>query len=66
MPGGQHQDRHPALGTNGAAGGEPVEVRHQDVEDDHVGRRRPVVEKGQCLEPVLSDLDLVTLELERA
>src|SRR5260370_852894 len=36
VAGGQHQDRHQAFATDGAADLEPVEVRHHHVEDDQV------------------------------
>ena len=45
---------------------DPVEVRHQHVEYDGVGRLGPVREVRQCLVAVAGDLDVVPLELERA
>ena len=43
---------------------EPVESGHEDVEDHRVGL--VVFERGERGEPVVRELDLVALELERA
>src|SRR6185312_4798707 len=63
---GQHQDRNlAALAAQRPRDLEPVDARHQHVEHHRVGLRL-VLEALERLRPVLGQLDLVALELERA
>ena len=62
--GGQHQDRHVAVGAQAAADLDPVEPGQAEVEDDEVGD-----EAGgdvERLDPVGRGADLVALVAERA
>ena len=62
--GGQHQDRHVAVGAQPAADLDAVEARQAEVEDDQVGD-----EAGgdvERLDPVGRGADLVALVAQRA
>ena len=59
--GGQHDDRHAALGANALADFDAVHSRQHQVEDDEVGLFEGLFEAG---EPVARDVDLVAFVLE--
>ena len=60
VAGGQHQDRHAvAVRAQAAAYGQPIEIRHGDIEDDrvrsayaHLRQRRLAVRRRRHVEPL--------------
>ena len=61
---GQHQHGHAVPAAPHAAGDlEPVQSRHQDVEDHHI--RLAVHDPREPVGPVDGEIDLVALELQR-